>query len=280
MTITKTKSLPRKANRKKTMAREADRYDLYQQSVQAPDHEVCFFRRVYKAEFGRHPKILREDFCGTHAICCEWVKHKGNKAIGVDIDPEPLAWGIEHNQAKLSRGARERIELIQGDVRQVIGPKAEVLAAENFSYWIFKTRKELCNYFKKARQNLGNEGLMVLDLMGGPESMEENSQDEHKMSGFTYIWDQARLDPISHHCRYHIHFHFPDGSKLDKSFTYDWRFWTIPELRELLDEAGFKHSDVYWEGTDPDTGEGNDRYGKAKSAANDLSWISYIVAVK
>ena len=32
--------------------------------------------------------------------------------------------------------------------------------------------------------------------------------------------------------------------------------WSLPEIREILKEVGFKESHVYWEGTDED-GEGD-----------------------
>jgi len=266
---------------KPTLAQQADRYDLYQRSVQAPDFEVDFFLQAYRKEYKRRPRVLREDFCGTHAVCCEWVKrHKDAIAIGVDIDPEPLQWGIAHNQAKLNEEARKRITLQQDDVRTSNGKKADVLAAENFSYWIFKTRDELRDYFKIARKNLASQGIMVLDLMGGPETMTENLEDIRRHRGYRYVWDQSRLNPITHDCAYYIHFRFPDKSELKKAFAYHWRFWTIPEVRELLLEAGFKRVDVYWEGTDPDTGKGNDIYGVATQAPQDMSWIAYMVAVK
>lgn len=277
----KKKAAGKKRGRKPTLASQADRYALYQQAVQAPDFEVDFFIKAFRREYKRRPTILREDFCGTHAVCCEWVKRRRDHvAIGVDIDPEPLNWGIQHNQSKLTEEQRSRIILQQADVRTSDGPKADVLAAENFSYWVFKTRPELREYFKIARRNLRKEGIMVLDLMGGPETMTENLQDVRRHRGFKYVWDQARLNPINHDCTYHIHFRFPDGSELTKAFTYNWRFWTIPEVREVLLEAGFRRVDVYWEGTDPDTGKGNDIYGIATSAPQDLSWIAYMVAVK
>ena len=58
----------------------------------------------------------------------------------------------------------------------------------------------------------------------------------------------------------HIHFSFPDGSKIKKAFTYDWRLWTLPEIRELLLEAGFQRATVYWEGTNEETEEGDGEF--------------------
>ena len=69
------------------MAAAADKYDLYIRSVQSPDVEVTFFDRAYRAQYGRRPMILREDFCGTAAVCYDWVKSApGRTAVGVDLD--------------------------------------------------------------------------------------------------------------------------------------------------------------------------------------------------
>ena len=79
--------------------------------------------------------------------------------------------------------------------------------------------------------------------------------------------------------RTHIHFEFPDGSKIKKAFTYEWRLWTAPEICELLLEAGFENPVVYWEQEDED-GEGNGEYCPESKGDADLAWISYIVAPK
>ena len=271
----------RKAHRNgKLTAATADRYDLYQQSVQDPGHEVEFFDRVYRAEFGRAPQVLREDFCAAAAVCAEWVRTgPRRKAIGVDIDPEPIEWGRQHNLSKLTDAQRKRVSFLINDVRDVRGPKADIVAGENFSYFIFKTRDELRRYFAAARRNLKARGMLVLDIMGGYEVIEEDRKEKTKQKGFTYVWEQARFDPITHDCLFYIHFHFKDGTKLKRAFEYPWRLWTIPEVRELLHEAGFKRVDVYWEGED-ENGEGTGEFDKATSAPSEPSYVTYLVAIK
>lgn len=260
-----------------TRAERADKYDLYQRSVQEPSCEVEFFDRVYRELHARRPKRLREDFCGTFAVSCEWAKGKGRTATAVDLDPEPLRWGREHNLARLEPAAQKRVRILQDDVRTIDDEKADVLAAQNFSYWIFKTRDELRSYFEIARQNLAEGGIFVVDLMGGGECYEENDPDERKYKGFKYFWELASFDPITNHATHHIHFGFKDGSRMEKAFEYSWRFWTLPEIRELLEEAGFARTTVYWESEDED-GEGSGEWEATEEGSCDPSWIAYIVA--
>ena len=271
----------RKKPRGKSLASQADRYRLYLEAVQSPDNEVPFFNRVFRSAYGRPPLLLREDFCGTAAVCCEWVKsRRDRRAVGIDLDPEPLAWGKTHTIGTLTPEAATRVKLVKGNVLKTDGEKADVLAAQNFSFFIFKTRDQLRNYFATARRNLAREGVLVLDVMGGAEVMEENREETRREKGFTYIWEQRRFDPISHEGHYYIHFKFKDGSAIRRAFHYDWRIWTLPEICELLLEAGFKQADVYWENTDLDTEEGNGVFRKCVSAPADPAWVSYVVGVK
>jgi hypothetical protein len=277
------KRLPRKSAKSNAhpTARTADRHELYLKSVQAPDYEVYFFDRVYRRAYGRLPMVLREDFCGTFAVCCEWVKRSPDRrAIGVDLDPHPLQWGRTHLLSKLTPQQQQRVTLLQANVLDRHGQKADVLAAQNFSWFIFQQRAQLLDYFKAAHHHLNKRGVFVLDMMGGPECMHENRIETRRLRGFKYLWEQERFDPITHHCRFHISFAFHDGTRMRRAFTYDWRLWTVPETRELLQDAGFKHIDVYWEGTDRRTGQGNHVYSRRTSAPSDRSWVAYVVAWK
>jgi hypothetical protein len=47
----------------------------------------------------------------------------------------------------------------------------------------------------------------------------------------------------------HLHFEFPDGSWLKSAFRYDFRLYTIMEIREAMMEAGFKRTHVWFADT-------------------------------
>ena len=94
-------------------------------------------RRMYERLNGRSPRTMREDFCGTAAFAAAWVQaHRENRAIGVDLDPDPLDWGRRHNLARLRPEQARRITLIQDDVRTAPRPKVSVLVAFNFSFFL------------------------------------------------------------------------------------------------------------------------------------------------
>jgi len=277
-----------KKKKKKQIALKVDKYDLYLRSVQSPDNEADFFDKVYRAEYDTQAQVLREDFCGTFAVSCYWAKSgPDRKAIAIDLDPQPLEWGRQYNLSKLDEESQKRVHLIEDDVMKAGGAKADIVAAQNFSFWIFKTREQLLDYFKAIHRNLKDKGVAVLDMMGGAESLDEDHQDRREIdeppivagspSEFTYVWDQVKHDPITHDSLFRIHFEFSDGSRLKKAFEYSWRWWTIPEVRELLAEAGFSRSDVYWDVAPDDE---DDDYRKRDHADNDPAWVSYIVAIK
>ena len=267
------------------MADRADKFLLYQKSVQTPEHEVEFFVQAFRDAFRRKPRTLREDFCGTFAVCCEWAKSdKSRTALGVDFCGETLQWGRDNNLAKLKPAAQERVRLIEQDVRKRNKPQVDVLAAQNFSFWIFKTRKEVIDYFKIARANLAEKGIMVMDMMGGSECYEEDLVDKRTIkkgkNGFKYHWKQISFNPINSDASFSISFKFPDGSKLKNAFEYHWRFWTIPEVREMLLEAGFSKTSVYWEIDEEDDPEREGEWERREEAPSAPSWICYLVAVK
>lgn len=277
------KSLIRKDKTQKglTQAEQADRHQLYELSVQNAESEVDFIDETYKALRGRHAKQLREDFCGTASVCCEWVRRRrSNHAIGVDIDPEVLKWGVNNNLSRLTSATRKRIELLQQDVLKAKTQPMDAIAAMNFSYWLFKERKALKHYFRQAHRALADDGILFLDAYGGHDSFREiTEKTKHTEKGFTYIWEQAKYDPISGGLICHIHFSFPDRSRLKRAFTYDWRLWTLPEIRELLAEAGFKKVTVYWQGFDED-GEPDGIFEPVEEGDADAGWICYLTAEK
>lgn len=272
-----------KNKRKKEKARQlnaetADRHVLYENSVQAVDSEIDFVDETFAEIRGRQAKFLREDFCGTANTSCEWVRRRrANYAIGVDLDSEVMAWGHKHHVSKLSASEQERVATVKADVLAVETPPQDIVLAMNFSYWIFKERALLREYFSGVREALTNDGIFFLDCFGGYDAFRV-MKERTEYDGYTYTWHQAEYNPITGRMLCHIHFKFKDGSRLKKAFTYEWRLWTLPELREILLEAGFARVTVYWQGWDENEEDANGEFTPVEDADADAGWICYIAA--
>ena len=260
------------------MAAAADRHDLYQRAVQDVEAEIDFVLETWGELRARAAITLREDFCGTANTSCEWVRRDpAHRAFAIDLDAAVLEWGQAHNVAALDADQRARIELVHGDVLDPPAREADIVVAMNFSYFLIRTRAQLGAYFRRARSALAEDGILFLDAYGGYDAPRE-IEERRDCDGFSYVWDQVSFNPIDSCMRCEIHFEFPDGSRLPGAFRYHWRLWTLPEIRELLLEAGFQSADVYWEGTDPETNEGDGIYTRSEVGDADPGWICYVVA--
>ncbi len=261
-------------------ASRADRHDLYERSVQDADAEIDFVTREFRRLRGRNARLLREDFCGTASVAATWVRqHRQNRSVGVDLDASVLAWGAARHGSKLTRSQQNRLTLLNQDVVKAKTPHQDIVMAMNFSYWIFKTRAALRDYFRAARRGLCDDGVFMLDCYGGYDAFRV-LKEKREIKGFTYVWDQAYYNPVTADLRCHIHFQMPDRSWLKEAFTYDWRLWTLPEIREVLQEAGFSRSVVYWQGWDEEAADGDGLYKPVETADADAGWIAYLVALK
>ncbi len=261
-------------------AKKCDRFDLYEKSVQEPESEVDLVEQVWKEQRDRRCLSIREDFCGSACVCLEWVKRRrDHRAVGVDLDPAVLKWARDRIPQRLTREQAVRVELVQADVLTVETEPVDSVLAMNFSYYLFTTRDKLRDYYARVRDALVDDGLFLLDAYGGSDSFLE-MEEERDLDGFTYVWDQHSYDPITGAASNYIHFRFPDGSKIERAFEYHWRLWTLPEIRELLTEAGFRSSVVYWEGTDEETEEGDGEFTASETGEACPGWVAYIVGMK
>lgn len=270
-----------KATKKKKAKNEVfvfDKYELYRKAVQSAENDVVFIRDTFRKLKGRDPFVFREDFCGTFALSTEWVKlNEEHESIGVDLDPEPMEYGKLHYLTTLDAPQQDRMTLINGNVLDPKLPKADIVCAMNFSYFCFKTREMMKQYFTNVYRTLEKDGMFMVDLFGGSQCYDA-IEDEIVHDGFTYYWDQTGFDPISNEAVFHIHFKIK-GKKVENVFTYDWRMWSIPEIRDIMNEVGFKKTHVYWEGTAAD-GSGNGEFTPAKVGEACQSWIAYVIAEK
>ena len=255
-----------------------DKYLLYEESVQNPESDIEFIEKEYQREYGRLPTSIREDFCGTGMLLAQWVaRNKANTGVGIDLSEEPIESGKARHYAALTKDQQSRMSYVLENVLHAETHKAEVVCAFNYSFYIFKERQTLLEYFKAVRAVMKDEGLFFLDCFGGTEAMMEG-EEERELDTHDYFWDCEKFNPITHDCFYSIHFKLKGQKKQKRVFTYDWRFWTMPDICDVLKEAGFSEVFTYWEGDDDDDDGGNGEFERENEAENCLSWISYLVA--
>jgi SAM-dependent methyltransferase len=250
-----------------------DKHRLYQLAVQDAPGEVEMVERLLRRT-GRSGRRLREDFSGTALLAGTWAAAgPGHRAWAVDRDPRVLAWARRHLLPGLGPAAG-RLRLVRADAAR--GPRGpfDAIVALNFSWQVLRTRKALRGYLRAARRALAPGGVLLLDAFGGWEAERPLRERRRLRGGATYVWEQESFDPISRRLRCSIHFELPGGGTLRRAFRYDWRLWTLPELTELLAEAGLTGVEVLWD-VSPRIAETS--YRVRRSAEGSAGWIAYVV---
>lgn len=253
-----------------------DRHALYELAVQDAATELALVERVLRRA-GRPARRLREDFCGTALVASAWVAAGPERvADAVDLDPGVLAWARAHRVPRLGAAAA-RLRLLRRDVRR--GPRRayDAVLALNFSWQVFQARAALGAYLRSARRALAPGGVLLLDLYGGWLAQKPLTERRRLRGGATYLWEQRSFDPITHRLRCAIHFELPGGRTLRHAFRYDWRLWSLPEVTDLLREAGFSAVEVLWDVEPPGV---EPRYRPRRRARNQGGWLAYLVATR
>lgn len=249
-----------------------NKHDLYELCVQSPKDLVPLLRAIH----GHAPKVLGEDFAGTAAVSHLWVQREGCSAIAVDFDEETLR----------RRGEHQRIVKHLRDVREVSEP-CDLLFVGNFSIGYLHTRAELIAYLKHARERLNaSNGVFVCDTYGGESAYTIGGVHRaHPMPGgklCRYTWEQHAADPTTGMVTNLIHFRVERAGviefELEDAFVYEWRLWSIPELRDAMEDAGFSQTLVYTKLADAVDDEGNAYVMPVEDAEEELEG-SFIVLV-
>lgn len=225
-------------------AAKLDRFALYELAVTNP---IPLARFLVAAHAG-DPRVLREDFSGSGALCRGWCA----------LAPDARAIAVDADQAPLRRLAgADRVRAVVADV-MACHAKADVIAATNFPLGYWHTRKELVAYLAHARTCTAPGGIFACDLYGGSDAFRHGANSVSlrgpSAERIRYTWEQRSADPMTARVFNAIHFRISPPSRrtgaarpveLRDAFTYDWRLWSIPEMRDAMLDAGWASVDVY-----------------------------------
>jgi hypothetical protein len=243
-----------------------DKHTLYSLAAQNPARDAALLlailrdRTPHRSARGRRLRgpTLGEDFSGTAALSRAWCDlARSHAAIAVDHDPDVLARARPH----------PRVRLVHADVLAVKA-RVDLIAVQNFSICELKTRPALLAYLRHARARLTRAGLLVCDIYAGADAFATGTIRDvvdapglPRGTSLAYSWEQRTADPLTGRVVNAMHFalrargtrvaHLPDA------FVYDWRLWSVPELRDAMAEAGFASTFVY-----PRTPDALDSRGK------------------
>jgi hypothetical protein len=258
--------------------------DLYRAAVQHPQAEANFARRVHAYGNRNHaaPLRLKEDFAGSASVAALWCL----------LDPRHEAWAVErhaatarfaqrHVQRELGREAA-RCHVIRADVHDVTEPRVDIVLALNFSVFIYHERSALCDYFAAARKSLRPGGALIIDAYGGPGAMTPMLQKrrvpascECGTPALEYQWQQVSHDAATGRVDNRIHFRV--GRRLIRNaFRYDWRLWSLPELREAMLDAGFARATAWCDRYDPAANTSDGVYRPTRTMPNRHDWVAYV----
>ncbi len=119
-------------------SKKVSKHLLYEASVQSPNWQVDYLPQFHEWLIGKKPILMREDFCGSGQISCEWVKRSPkNRAVGLDIDPEVLDYAKSVNQAALSKTEKIRVSFLKQNVLKPTQEKFDMIGTYNFSFFDF-----------------------------------------------------------------------------------------------------------------------------------------------
>jgi hypothetical protein len=234
-----------------------DRHDCYELCVQSPRHVVALLRGVH----GGEPLVLREDFAGTASVSVRWLlearsRDERARAVAVDLDAQTLARGATLAQREGLQGLEVRCGecVYAADV-----DGADVIFVGNFSIGYIYQRDDLIAYLRACKQRLdaGNAGfgggVFACDLYGGPGAYVLGAMErKHPSRGremIHYVWRHEEADPRTGRVRNSISFRvLRDGdviAEMPRTFVYEWRLWSLPELCDAMREAGFGEISLY-----------------------------------
>ncbi len=215
----------------------ADLYDLFMEDI--PYASWKDFICGYLAKQGIRDGILLDLGCGTGQMT-RLLRDAGYDMIGVDASAEMLARAAQTDAEGILYLCQDMTSFeLYGTVRAVVS------VCDCMNYLL--TKKELLACFKLVHNYLDPGGIFLFDMNSifKYEQMGEGSFCENRPEA-SFIWDNY-YDPDTRENEYDLTFFVQEEGDLYRKFEecHVQKGYTIEEIRELLEEAGFVWMGVY-----------------------------------
>lgn len=277
--------------------RELTRHDLYELCVQSPRHLVPFLKAVHGqaprvlaedfagtaalshlwveadpeaaaiatdldaealAYLGDHERITRHTADVMQATDPADVLFVGNFSIGYWHTRADLVAYLKHARQRLVASNKEPGASATG--RTADGPQIppRPVAHAPGSFQDRPTHSPgvfICDTY-------GGESAFVLGDVHRDHWIPKTDRfAAHAGKRVRYTWEQRHADPLTGRVTDALHFRVEKGGTIEAefpdAFIYEWRLWSVPELRDAMLEAGFATTEIYAKTGDAIDDEGN-----------------------
>jgi SAM-dependent methyltransferase len=249
--------------------KEYDRTDaaFYDYYLLGLEGDVQFY--VEEAQKAGSPVL--EIGCGTGRILLP-IAQSGISIVGLDRAPAMLAI-LRHKLSKLNLDAQNRVELIEGDMRDFsLGQRFNLITIPYRAFLHLLTPKAQRQALECIREHLADDGRLIFNIFDpsheliaarlGPlgSSLQKDSEFLHPDTGHrVVVWFSGHYDPEQQMLDAYFIFEELDNSGKMVSKTYSpltLRYIYRYEMRYLLELCGYKVEALYG-----DFQRGTFRYG-------------------
>ena len=215
--------------------------------------QIEFVDNRFKALRGRRARLLREDFCGTANVSCEvGFRPPRQRAPSVSISTARCCSGqrsIICCSSHASPAAADRPTLRKRAIKTYTDQPTSF--GNEFRYLAVQGAQGVERYFRRVRGFAGRGRHPVSRRLWRLRLFQREIVEEQEIEegGFTYVWGAGEVRACQRQPDLPIHFDFPDGSRLERAFSYDCACG-LPEIRELVGGSRLPQICVYWQGWD------------------------------
>jgi len=218
-------------------------YDAIYADLLDYEADCDYLETLFHRALRRRPKSILDLGCGTGNHALE-LGRRGCEVVGLDLSKSQLAVARQK-----IRGKRLPVRFVQGDMARFHLRRqfdAAICMFGGFGYLL--TKRAVASHFASVRRHLVDGGVYVFEFWHEPAAFDAHQSYIHRQGPTELI----RLDESStdrRRLRLTMTFRFfamSGGQVVDRfSEVHVARLYTVPEMRRLVERAGFLLEALY-----------------------------------